>query len=72
MKAPLPLDQMTLEEKPSAMEALWEDPCRREDSVPIPEWQKAILDERRLSTEGGKARFLEWESAKKSIAERLP
>ena len=71
MDAALPLDRMTLEEKLSAMGALWEDLCRREDLEPVPEWQKTLLDDRELSIEGGKAKFIEWEPAKKTIAESL-
>ena len=66
----LPLDQMTLEEKLRAMEALWDDLCRREESVPVPQWQKDLLDERERLVEQGKARFMDWEAAKKRISER--
>ena len=45
---------MTLEEKLRAMEALWEDLCQR-DAVPVPQWHKDILDERRHLIEEGKA-----------------
>jgi len=66
----LPLDQMTLEEKLRAMEALWDDLCRREESVPVPQWQKDLLDERERLVEQDKARFMDWEAAKKRISER--
>jgi len=66
----LQLDQMTLEEKLRTMEALWDDLCRREEAVPVPRWQKDLLDERERLVEQGKARFVDWETAKKRISER--
>jgi hypothetical protein len=66
----LEIDQMTLEEKLRAMEALWDDLCRREEEVPFPQWHKDLLDERERSIEQGAAQFVDWEVAKKRIAEK--
>ena len=63
------IEQMTLEEKLRTMEALWDDLCRQ-DSVPIPQWHKDTLDERRRLIDEGKAEFIDWETAKKQIRER--
>ena len=71
MDITLPLDQMSTAEKLRAMEALWDDLCRREQTVPVPQWHKDILDERERLIAEGKARFIDWETAKKQIAERL-
>jgi hypothetical protein len=68
--AELQIDRMTLEEKLRAMEALWDDLCRREEAVPVPQWHKDLLDERERLVEQGKARFIDWEAAKKRISER--
>ena len=65
------LDRMTLEEKLRAMEALWDDLCRREENVPVPQWHQDILDERERAVAEGKARFVDWETAKKRISEKL-
>ena len=46
MATMLQIDQMTLEEKLRAMEALWDDLCQREEDVPVPQWHKDLLDER--------------------------
>jgi hypothetical protein len=62
---------MTLEEKLRAMEALWDNLCRREEAVPVPQWHKDLLDERERLVEQGKARFIDWEAAKKRISERI-
>ena len=61
---------MTLAEKLRAMEALWADLCRRESDVTVPQWHKDLLDERARLIEQGKAVFLDWETAKRRIAER--
>ena len=63
------IEQMTLPEKLRMMEALWDDLCRH-DAVPIPQWHKDILDERRRLIDEGKARFIDWETAKSQIRER--
>ena len=65
------IHQMPLPEKILLMEAIWNDICRDEDSLEVPQWHKDILDEReRLLTEG-KARFIEWEDAKKQVKEAI-
>jgi hypothetical protein len=69
MATELQIDQMTLEEKLRAMEALWDDLCRR-GAVPVPQWNKDILDERQRLIDEGKAEFIDWETAKKQIRER--
>lgn len=66
----LEIERMSLEEKLGAMEALWDDLCRREEDVPVPQWHKDLLDERERLVQQGKARFLDWEAAKKLISER--
>ena len=70
MSTMINIDQMTLEEKLRAMEALWDDLCRREEDVPIPQWHKMLLDERELLIEQGKAQFTDWGIAKKRIDEQ--
>jgi hypothetical protein len=62
------VDRMTLDEKLLTMEALWEDLCRQEEKVPVPDWQKEILKKRAKLVKEGKARFVDWEDAKKRIA----
>jgi hypothetical protein len=69
--APIDIDQMTLAEKLQAMETLWDDLCRREADVPVPSWQKSILDERERLVEQGKARFSSWEAARKRLSKKM-
>ncbi len=70
MSTTLDLDQMTTEEKLAAMEELWADLSQR-DAVPVPQWHKDILDERQRLIDEGKAEFIDWETAKKQIRERV-
>jgi len=70
MSTALPLDQMSLDEKLRALEALWDDLCRREESVPVPTWHRELLDERQRLIEEGKVQFSDWETAKRRIAEQ--
>jgi putative addiction module component len=67
----LPLKDMTLKEKLAAMELLWEDLARSPESIESPAWHKDILDERRDRVAEGKARFVDWETAKKDIRSKL-
>ena len=71
MTTMLQIDQMTLQEKLQAMEALWDDLCQREEEVPVPQWHKDILDERQRLIEQGQAEFIDWETAKKQIADEI-
>ena len=71
MAAVLEIERMTLEEKLRVMEALWDDLCRREENVLVPQWHKDVLDERRRAIADGKARFVDWETAKKRISRKL-
>jgi hypothetical protein len=70
MSDTLQIDRMTLEDKLRAMEALWDDLCRQPDAVAVPQWQKDLLDARQRLIEEGKARFSDWETARKRIDER--
>ena len=70
MQPTIDLKQMTLPDKLSLMEALWDELCHREVEVPVPEWHEQILDERERQIKEGKATFGEWERAKERIRKR--
>ena len=65
------IHQMPLHEKILVMEAIWDDICREEDGLEVPQWHKDILDERDRLIAEGKARFIDWEDAKKQIKEAI-
>ena len=65
--AVIQIDQMTLAEKLLAMEALWDNLCRREEGLPMLQWHKELLDERERLVRDGQAQFADWETAKRRI-----
>lgn len=60
-----------IEEKLQTMEALSDDLCRHEETPPVYRWQKDILDQRQRLIAEGKARFVDWDEAKKRIAKEV-
>jgi len=71
MTATLPLKEMTLREKLAVMESLWEDLSRSAEQLPSPPWHKQVLEERRARVASGKAKFVDWETAKQQLRKRL-
>ena len=67
----LPLKTMSLQEKLAAMESLWEDLARIPEAIESPAWHKDILDERRQRLAEGQSRFIDWETAKADIRNKL-
>ncbi|MEK7678233.1 MAG: addiction module protein [Verrucomicrobiota bacterium] len=65
------LKQMSLPDKLRLMEALWDELCRREEDIAVPEWQKQVLDERERQIEEGTATFRDWETTKQRIAIKI-
>ncbi len=70
MDAVLPLDQMTVEEKLRAMEAIWRSLSKLEDQVPVPNWHKRVLDERQRQIDAGEATFVSLEEMKERVRKR--
>ena len=71
MPVTLPLKEMTLQEKLAAMESLWEDLARSPEAIESPAWHKDILDERRQRLAEEKSRFIDWQTAKAEIRNKL-
>jgi len=71
MSFSLPLKDMSLHEKLSAMESLWEDLARTPEAIQFPTWHKDILDERRQRVTDKSSRFIDWETAKAGIRNKL-
>ena len=70
MDAVLPLDQMTVEEKLRAMEAIWRSLSKRDEEVPVPDWHEQVLDERQRQIDAGEARFVSLEEMKQRVRKR--
>ncbi|MBF0547622.1 MAG: addiction module protein [Candidatus Riflebacteria bacterium] len=67
----LAFDKMTIADKLRAMEEIWDDLCHNAEQFELAEWHKEILDQREKAIFEGKEIFLEWETAKKMIREKL-
>ena len=63
------IHQLPLREKLLVMEAIWEDLSREEQNLEVPQWHKELLDERERLLAEGKAKFVDWEEAKRQINE---
>lgn len=72
MPVALPLAEMSVKEKISAMESLWESLSKSPDQIESPIWHKQILDRRHKRASESKATFRDWETAKAKIRTRLP
>ncbi len=71
MEITLPLEKMTTEDKIRTMETIWEDLCKKAESIPSPPWHKDILEERERAVENGKEKFIDWSEAKKQIEDKI-
>ena len=67
MTPTLSLESMSTEEKIQVMEFIWDDLCKKADSIPSPPWHKKVLDEREEGIKRGEEKFLDWETAKRNI-----
>lgn len=63
----LPLEQMSIEEKIQTMETIWDNLCKKADSLSSPTWHKNILREREKRIKNGDEKFVDWDKAKKYI-----
>jgi len=62
--------QLPLFEKLQIMEAIWEDLRAQAEQVPVPQWHRELLDERRRAVEEGREPLLDWDSIKDSLPSR--
>ena len=68
MSNELPLESMSTIEKLKVIETVWsslDDPSE----LPVPEWHREILAERKRRIESGEATFSSWDEAKKRLNE---
>lgn len=71
MIAALPLKEMSVGDKISVMEAIWDDLCQHAGAVTSPEWHKEILDQRERNLRAGTDSFQDWELAKDEIRKKI-
>ena len=67
MEAVLPLEKMTLLDKMTAMELLWDDLSRNMKAYPSPKWHGEILKKREDDVKCGKDEFEDWNDVKKEL-----
>lgn len=53
------------------MEAIWDELCRTEAAVEVPQWHRDLLDEREQMVADGKAAFIPWDEAKRQIRDSV-
>ena len=71
MPIELPLSTMSVQDKLSAMETLWDELCRDDSQIESPAWHEAILQDRAAKVQAGTEVFMDWEKAKRNLRERL-
>ncbi len=71
MEITLPLEKMSIEEKIRTMEAIWDDLCRKADSISSPPWHEDVLIEREERIKQGEEEYVDWSSAKKTIRNKI-
>ncbi len=71
MEINLPLEKMTAEDKIKTMEAIWDDLCKRADSISSPSWHERVLHEREDGIKNGNNEFVDWDRAKKNIQDKI-
>jgi len=62
---------MTIAEKLRVMESHWSDLTRDEEQLETPEWHGEVLCERAVGVEQGKESFMDWETAKSQLRNRV-
>lgn len=71
MEFALPLEKMSIEEKIRTMETIWDDLCRKADSISSPSWHEEVLNEREERIKRGGEGFIDWSSAKENIRNKI-
>jgi hypothetical protein len=62
---------MTTTEKLRMMETLWSDLTREEEQLESPVWHGEVLRERAARVKQGKESFIDWETAKRQLLNRV-
>jgi hypothetical protein len=63
----LSVEKMSIEEKFQTMETIWDDLCKKADSISSPPWHEKILNDRENGISNGKDVFVDLNAAKKNI-----
>lgn len=63
----LSVEKMSIEEKFQTMETIWDDLCKKADSISSPPWHEKILNDRENGISNGEDVFVDLNTAKKNI-----
>jgi hypothetical protein len=67
MGVALSVEKMSIEEKINTMETIWDDLCKKTDSISSPPWHEKVLNDRENGINNGEDVFVDLKSAKKNI-----
>jgi len=67
----LSVEKMSIEEKFQTMETIWDDLCKKADSISSPPWHEKVLNDRENAISNGEDVFIDLHSAKKNIEKSL-
>ncbi len=67
MSIALSVEKMSIEEKIQTMETIWDDLCKKADSIESPTWHEKVLNDRENYISNGEDVFVDWNIAKKKI-----
>ena len=65
----LPVATMSVEDKLDVLEQVWESLRETPEAVPVPDWQRRVLDERDARLRSGEAELIPWEEVKADLDE---
>lgn len=71
MPITIPLKRMSKADKLRVMEAIWADLAADEQGFESPSWHATALKETEELVKTGRAKFLDWEEAKKVIRRKV-
>jgi len=71
MGVALYVEKMSIEEKIQAMETIWDDLCKKADSISSPPWHAKVLNDRENGISHREDVFIDWNSAKKNIDDSI-
>jgi putative addiction module component (TIGR02574 family) len=67
----IPIESFTVAEKLLLMERLWEDLSKQPSNVAPPEWHGDVLAARLAAVKEGRTEFVDWDTAKERLRNRL-
>lgn len=71
MSIALFVDKMSIEEKIQTMETIWDDLCKKADTIASPPWHEDVLNDRESNIMNGKDVCVDWHIARKKIEDDL-